>query len=461
MEAGGAPSAFISFANVSDYIAPSQACVVPLAQQEKDEKPVQVTLNDCLACSGCITSAESVLISQQSRDEFLATLAENDPERKKFCAVSISPASAANIATRNGWTLEQAYRKLACFFRKTLGVDRVFSCDSAQEIALIECQNEAIARLQPRLNGTTDAADHLPLITGTCPGFVCYLEKVHPQLLPHLLTSPSLQATQGLLVKRVWAPRHSVRPASIYHVVLESCYDRKIEALRFPKSKSEDPNLTAAPVDCVLTTNEIQQLAESRGGWAEEADLDPISDQHPNSRPRGLPQHSGGYVQAVLRALGVSLGIPNAESQWTEGAAVQLARRENPDCREFTLTVPGKAPVTFASVFGFRNLQNLIRKIKTGKCPYLFIEAEACPGGCLGGGGQVPGSTPAAMLATLSSGTDLAWPADEELHRALLEALGPDYASARAGLHNSYQERGADNAPLATGVGINPSTLRW
>jgi iron only hydrogenase large subunit-like protein len=37
----------------------------------------------------------------------------------------------------------------------------------------------------------------------------------------------------------------------------------------------------------------------------------------------------------------------------------------------------------FALCYGFRNLQNIVRKIKMGKCEYHFIEVMACPSGNL------------------------------------------------------------------------------
>lgn len=74
----------IKLANIDDYIAPSQECVKPLmekaqgplkaAQGSDKEGPAKatITLNDCLACSGCVTSAETILIEQMSITEFLS-----------------------------------------------------------------------------------------------------------------------------------------------------------------------------------------------------------------------------------------------------------------------------------------------------------------------------------------------------------------------------------------------------
>jgi len=43
----------------------------------------------------------------------------------------------------------------------------------------------------------------------------------------------------------------------------------------------------------------------------------------------------------------------------------------------------------FASAYGFRNIQNLVRKIKSSNSPYHYVEVMACPSGCINGGGQL------------------------------------------------------------------------
>jgi iron only hydrogenase large subunit-like protein len=48
-----------------------------------------------------------------------------------------------------------------------------------------------------------------------------------------------------------------------------------------------------------------------------------------------------------------------------------------------------KVLLKFAQAYGFRNIQNIIRKIKQGKCEYDYVELMACPSGCVNGGGQI------------------------------------------------------------------------
>jgi Iron only hydrogenase large subunit, C-terminal domain len=69
---------------------------------------------------------------------------------------------------------------------------------------------------------------------------------------------------------------------------------------------------------------------------------------------------------------------------------LELARVRGADLQEVAVPVPaGAPPLTGALVYGFRSIQNLVRRIKRGECKYAFVEVMACPGGCLNGGGQV------------------------------------------------------------------------
>ena len=127
-------------------------------------------------------------------------------------------------------TITQAYLALSGFFREFLSFSHVFDCSAAQNLSL----ELTFEEIQSKLASPSD--EHpLPFITGDCPGVVCYIEKSHPQLIPHLLKAPSVQHTQGVLVKRLLSRELGVQPSQIYHVAVAPCYDRKIEALRYAK----------------------------------------------------------------------------------------------------------------------------------------------------------------------------------------------------------------------------------
>ena len=96
------------------------------------KRTAKVTLNDCLACSGCVTSAETVLITQQSAGEFFAAVA--DP-KYDMVVVSVSPQALASLASHYGMSSIAAYRRLVTYF-KSVGVHEVVDTLSASNVAL-------------------------------------------------------------------------------------------------------------------------------------------------------------------------------------------------------------------------------------------------------------------------------------------------------------------------------------
>ncbi|KAA8519196.1 hypothetical protein F0562_013452 [Nyssa sinensis] len=150
-------SATLRIGDLNDYIAPSQGCVVSLkglkattTKHDKSEKlekvgsvaeplqtePVKISLKDCLACSGCITSAETVMLEKQSLDEFLSNI-----NKGKAVIVSLSPQSRASLAVHFGLSPLQVFRKLTTFL-KSLGVKAIFDTSCSRDLSLIESCNE-------------------------------------------------------------------------------------------------------------------------------------------------------------------------------------------------------------------------------------------------------------------------------------------------------------------------------
>jgi hypothetical protein len=244
--------------NLDDYLGPAQACTNPLFTsstpadhfQEEDqsgaakitldtsifdgvgdtiffqgeeqakpdliktnsEKKATVSLSDCLACSGCVTSAETVLITQQSGEEFLSSIKSKGYAK---VVVSVSPQSVASLAAHYELTAAQARRKLATYLRG-LGVDHIFDTSCSADFALLEAKAEFIARFQQQqplpwapfaasvaesatVTTYPNAADQAtaaasepnphtvcPMLISACPGWVCYAEKTHPNSLPYV-----------------------------------------------------------------------------------------------------------------------------------------------------------------------------------------------------------------------------------------------------------------------------------
>lgn len=409
-----------------------------------------MTLSDCLACSGCITSAETVLLQAQSAEEFKtncrAAAASNGA---RAVVVTVSPQSRVSLAHAAGLNPLDAAERLTGFF-KAAGAARVFDSSAGRDFALLESCEEFVTRYRARrgmvpttgmvpnsgvptsgvptsgVPPSSDAVAPLPVLTSACPGWVCYAEKTHgPATLRHVSAVKSPQAIMGTIVKRRVAAALGLPPSAVYHATVMPCFDKKLEA-----SRDDFRDEHGVPdVDCVLTTGEVAEMlaeaaghgdangdpAKVRAGAAALASVAPAPldgwlacaggsrDDRGNagwlwgSSVAGGGGGSGGYLDVVFRHAARELfGV-----EVTGPLEYKIPRARNPDLREVTLEVDGRVALRFAAAYGFRNIQNVVRKLKTpgavagsgsasGPGGYDFVEIMACPGGCLNGGGQLP-----------------------------------------------------------------------
>ncbi|BFF94009.1 probable cytosolic Fe-S cluster assembly factor GL21135 [Drosophila madeirensis] len=408
-------SGALQLTDLDDFITPSQECIKPVTVDkttsasktgakitvqadgyyEESEsgkqklQKVEITLQDCLACSGCITSAEGVLITQQSQEELLKVLRENakvkatgDMEQVRTIVFTIATQPLLSLAHRYQLSVEETARHLAGYFR-SLGVDYVLCTKVADDLALLECQQEFVERYRDN--------EDLTMLSSSCPGWVCYAEKTHGTfILPYIATTRSPQQIMGVLVKQFLAEKLNIPGSRIYHVTVMPCYDKKLEASRmdFYSEVNESRD-----VDCVITSVEVEQmLSEDERTLSEHeaSDLDwPWSDQPPESMVWSHEATlSGGYAEHIFKFAAKELFSEDPPSE------LKFKQLRNRDFREISLEKDGKTVLKFAIANGFRNIQNLVQKLKRGKgANYNFVEVMACPSGCVNGGAQVRPTT--------------------------------------------------------------------
>ncbi|KAI9066609.1 iron hydrogenase [Trametes sanguinea] len=267
---------FLTLTDLNDFITPSQACIKPVEQTNKPEPQdpgaaatqiqvdssgsyyeisangaspagqsgestkqklttAEISLNDCLACSGCITSAESVLITMQSHTEVLNFLQNNPPlssPSHKVPVISIAPQTlasfAASISSTSSQTISllQILRRVRAFCTSVLGFEHVYDTTFARHLSLLEHAREFAERKEGKGEGK------LPMLASACPGWVCYAEKTHAEMLPFISRTKSPQQVMGTLVKAWMGAKWGRRPDQIYHVTVMPCYDKKLEASR-------------------------------------------------------------------------------------------------------------------------------------------------------------------------------------------------------------------------------------
>ncbi|KAF1539571.1 Cytosolic Fe-S cluster assembly factor NARFL, partial [Eudyptula minor] len=346
---------------------------------QKLEK-AKITLNDCLACSGCITSAESVLITQQSHEELCKMLTFNKtaaPSEQKLVVVSVSPQSRASLAARCKMDVLETAKKLTAFLKS---VHYVFDTTFSRNFSLLESQQEFVKRFRKQ----SEDKKALPMLASACPGWICYAEKTHGSfIIPYISTTKSPQQVMGSLVKDHFAEQQHLTPDQIYHVTVMPCYDKKLEASR-PDFFNQE--YQTRDVDCVITTGEVLKLLEQEGVSLSDVDPAPLDTMFGGAAEEELTSHSGGgsggYLEHIYKYAAKELfGI--------QVDTIQYKPLKNKDFQEVTLEKDGAVLLQFALAYGFRNIQNLVQKLKRGKLPYHYVEVMACPSGCLNGGGQI------------------------------------------------------------------------
>jgi iron only hydrogenase large subunit-like protein len=431
-------------------------------QNSTPEGPVKVSLHDCLACSGCVTSAETILLQHQSIEEFTTKL--SDPS--VTVVVSLSPQSIVSLAAVYNSHPAECVAKITTVL-KSRGVAAIFDINWARDISLLESAAEFIDRYKDRQsssgngNGATDMAidnntdsaappppPPLPMLASACPGWVCYAEKTHGNfVLPYISTSKSPQAVMGTLIKQQWARSRGIHPASVYHCAVMPCYDKKLEAARddFTIPSKSDINLSSInfstttnnhlpETDCVLATTELHEWLESlpqvTSNWAAIpatafdtpftnqvfSTSNSTSNSHPNDnnikdnnypasmvgRSFAAPGGSGGYMEYIFRTAAREL----FHQELPLDHPLQIVQGRNADIKECSLFVNGQRVLHFAAAYGFRNIQGLMRKIKINRCEYDYVEVMACPSGCLNGGGQMKPGAGGAVTAAAGGGSE-------------------------------------------------------
>ncbi|KAJ1678253.1 Cytosolic Fe-S cluster assembly factor nar1, partial [Spiromyces aspiralis] len=283
----------------------------------------------------------------------------------------------------------------------SIGVDYILDSALGTDLSLLASAQEFVDRYN---NGNcNEGATPSPLLASWCPGWVCYAEKTHPEVIPHLSRVKSPQQMMGSVVKDYLARSLGKSPDTIYHTTVMPCYDKKLEASR---DDFFSDIYRTRDVDCVITTGEMERLLKSYGrsiaDFEKEEEgsisLDRTFKATPNaySLSRGAGTSAGGYLEYILsfaaRALfNISITPDQVAVPGGSPLVKHVNVRNRVDCREVTLCNPntGEPLLRFAAFYGFRHLQNLVRKFKTGRCDYHYVEIAACPGACSNGGGQL------------------------------------------------------------------------
>ena len=284
--------------------------------------------------------------------------------------VQTAPAVRVAIGEEFGMPIgSRVTGKMASALRK-LGFDKVFDTDFAADLTIMEEGTELLNRL--------GSGENLPLMTSCCPGWVKFVEHNFPDMIPNLSTCKSPSEMEGALIKSYFAEKIGVDPKNIVVVSIMPCVGKKFEGER-----EELSNDGMQDVDYVLTTRELAQMIKEAGidfvNLKDEEFDDPFGESTGASVIFGA---TGGVTEAALRTVFELLA--GKELEEIEYSVV----RGLEGIKEVTIELPDGRNITAAVAHGLGNARKLLDLVRSGEKHYDFIEAMACPGGCVTGGGQ-------------------------------------------------------------------------
>lgn len=254
---------------------------------------------------------------------------------------------------------------------KELGFKYVFDVNFGADITTMVEAEELVERLDSK-------KAVFPMMTSCCPAWVAYAEFYHPELLPHLTSARSPHIHNAGAIKAYWAKKKKIDPKRITVVSIMPCTAKKYEASR------PELDLAGRPlVDHVLTTRELAFLIKKNG--IDFKRLRPGDGEklfNSGSGAAAIYGASGGVMESALRSVEAFLWAGKKSS-------LRDRRLEFKEVRGLAgfkaaeLIIAGRK-LKVGVVNGLGNFPALLPKLKK----YHYIEVMACPGGCLGGGGQ-------------------------------------------------------------------------
>jgi len=359
----------------------------------------------CINCGQCINRCPTgALRANDPTDDVWAAI--DDPTKHVVMQTAPSPRAAIGECfglepgTAMTWKMNTALKRC--------GFDRVFDTNFTADLTIIEEGTELILRLYKALV-EKDESVALPQFTSCSPGWVKYIEHFYPEYLPNVSSAKSPQQMFGALIKTYFAELEGIDPKDIVCVALMPCSAKKYEC-----NRPEMCDSGYKDIDYGLTTRELGKMIHEAG-----IDLPAMPDSGFDD-PFGTATGSGvifgatgGVMEAALRTVVEMVTGHKVEDFYEHADIVPVRGFDGVKYVEIPINEVGPVPdlvkhlvpnwdwlkgatLKVGICHGTANAKKVMEDIKAGgkfsECH--FIEFMACPGGCLGGGGQPIPTTP-------------------------------------------------------------------
>ncbi len=346
--------------NLSQHGRGFHTIVTPAHQADMDDSV-------CIQCGQCINVCPTAaFLEKWNTSQVWKALA--DPEL--HVVVQTAPSIRAALGESFGMPPGTPCTGKMVHALRLLGFDRVFDTDLGADLTILEESHELLERLK--------GAAPLPMITSCSPGWISFMERFYPHLIPHASTCRSPMTMLSVLAKTYYAEKMGLDPGKMFMVAVMPCVAKKYEAQRPEHRQADGTPYT----DAVITTRELAWMINCYG-----IDLPKLSEGEFDA-PLGLSTGAGdifgttgGVMEATLRTAAERLtGKPSDRLDFTEVRGVQGVRE--------TYVALGKHQLHVGVANGLSAAKYLLDRVSDTEEPFHILEIMACSGGCCGGGGQ-------------------------------------------------------------------------
>lgn len=328
--------------------------------------------SDCTYCGQCVAVCPVGALTEKSyTNQLLSDLANPN----KTVIVQTAPAVRVALGEEFGYPAGTVVTGKMVSALRELGFNQVFDTDFAADLTIMEEGSEMLNRLTKFLDGDKDV--RLPILTSCCPAWVNFFEHQFPDMLDIPSTARSPQQMFGSIAKNYWAKKMGVDRKDLVVVSIMPCLAKKYECSRDEFKTDGDPD-----VNYSLSTRELAALIKRASidfVVLHDSDFDkPLGESTGAAVIFGA---TGGVMEAALRtAYELYTGHELRKVEFEVVRGMQGIKRASVDLNGFELKL--------GIAHGLGNARKMLKEIREGKSEFHAIEIMACPGGCIGGGGQ-------------------------------------------------------------------------
>jgi iron-only hydrogenase group A len=319
--------------------------------------------SNCTRCGQCTLVCPTGALTEKEYIEDVKAAITNP---KKIVIAQIAPSVRVSLSESFGLAPALNMEKEMVAALKQLGFDYIFDVNVGADFTTYEEAFDLLDRLKEK---------DTPMFTSCCPARVKYIEDFHPEYINNITSVRSPQQCLAVLIKTYFAQKQNIDPKNIVVVSIMPCVAKKFESRRPGENKSGDWD-----VDYVLTTREFIKMIKAAN--IDFAKIEPQSFDSVLGTASGAAAiygASGGVMESALRTAAYAAGFP------LEKLDVEAVRGMD-DIKRVTFKI-GDQEIKIGVAATLANAEIIIDEIKKG-AHYDYVEVMACPGGCVGGGGQ-------------------------------------------------------------------------